>query len=253
MSFILANGIKLHVQELNEDADSVIIMIHGILVGNLAMWYFTAAQALAVKHRVIMYDLRGHGRSEKTKTGYDIGNQTQDLSDLIESIKPGNLSFVGHSFGALLALRYTLNHPKRIHKLCLIEAPLSIKSADILRSQMQKPPTEYLEMLPQKMQELLSQGNRQIMHQIRRMGYLVTQTSLVEDMNKPIGFNEGDLEDLEHPTLIIYGNHSPCIDSSYKIEDSMQNIQTHRIEGGHYLPIEKSRDMTRIMEQFFNR
>ena len=75
MSVVTARDLAFHVQELGSGPP--VVMLHGLLVGSLASWYFTAAPALASRHRVRMYDLRGHGRSAPARTGYDLELQIQ--------------------------------------------------------------------------------------------------------------------------------------------------------------------------------
>ncbi|RZA11961.1 MAG: alpha/beta hydrolase, partial [Proteobacteria bacterium] len=83
---------------------SPVIMIHGLLLGNSATWYFGAASALAKSHRVVVYDLRGHGMSAKASQGYDLKTMVSDLKALFESQGFSRVSLVGHSYGALIAL-----------------------------------------------------------------------------------------------------------------------------------------------------
>jgi len=120
MPIVNANGIGLHVQEIG--AGPPVVMVHGLLIGSLASWYFTAAPALAKDHRVRVYDLRGHGRSERAKTGYDVRTLATDLAALTSDL--GVVDVVGHSWGALVALRFALDHPARVRRLVLVEAPL---------------------------------------------------------------------------------------------------------------------------------
>ena len=45
MPAVAANQLTFHVQELGAGPD--VVMLHGLLIGSLASWYFTAAPALA--------------------------------------------------------------------------------------------------------------------------------------------------------------------------------------------------------------
>jgi len=101
-----------------------VIMLHGLLVGNMTTWYWTAAPELAKSHRVILFDLRGHGLSQRAAKGYDVGRMTSDLESLVLRMTDEPVSMVGHSYGAVVALTFALRHPNRVEKLALVEAPL---------------------------------------------------------------------------------------------------------------------------------
>jgi pimeloyl-ACP methyl ester carboxylesterase len=45
MRFATDDGVELHVEELG--AGPPVVMLHGLLVGNMTTWYFTAAPELA--------------------------------------------------------------------------------------------------------------------------------------------------------------------------------------------------------------
>ncbi|RYZ56612.1 MAG: alpha/beta hydrolase [Proteobacteria bacterium] len=82
MPTLNASGADIHYQVLGEGP--AIVMIHGLLLGNMATWYFGAAASLAKSHRVIVYDLRGHGMSGKAKEGYNLLTMVEDLRQLLD-------------------------------------------------------------------------------------------------------------------------------------------------------------------------
>ena len=59
------------------------LLIHG-LAANLAFWYGRIAPELAQRHRVVMFDLRGHGRSSMPKSGYGCGQMADDARALLD-------------------------------------------------------------------------------------------------------------------------------------------------------------------------
>ena len=71
-------GLTFHVQDLGRGegtrarARTPVVMLHGLLVGSLASWYFTSAPVLAEARRVRLFDLRGHGKSGRATSGYDV-------------------------------------------------------------------------------------------------------------------------------------------------------------------------------------
>lgn len=84
MSFEIRNGVTLHIERLGETG-SPVVMLHGLFVGSMASWYFTAAPALAESNRVLLYDLRGHGKSERARSGYDVRTMTADLEAVADA------------------------------------------------------------------------------------------------------------------------------------------------------------------------
>jgi pimeloyl-ACP methyl ester carboxylesterase len=62
MPNIVVQGNATNVIDLNPAAGNPIIMVHGLLT-NTAVFYFTVVSKLIKNHRIILYDLRGHGSS----------------------------------------------------------------------------------------------------------------------------------------------------------------------------------------------
>ena len=62
MAEVEVRGLKLHVQRLGEGGRPV-VFLHGLVMDNLSSWYFTVANPVAQQRSVLLYDLRGHGRS----------------------------------------------------------------------------------------------------------------------------------------------------------------------------------------------
>lgn len=118
---LLANGIKLHYQQVGQGPDMV--MIHG-LTGNLAVWHLQIAPLLWDDFRMLTYDLRGHGYSDTPPTGYTADDMTNDLRLLLDSLEIDQAILVGHSFGADIALYFAYHYPERVKSVVAIEAAL---------------------------------------------------------------------------------------------------------------------------------
>ena len=73
-----------------------------------------------LQHRVLMYDLRGHGG---TSLGRPAGTLTQlgsDLASLMESIGVDRADMAGFSLGGTIAMRMAIDHPEMVHRLVLV-------------------------------------------------------------------------------------------------------------------------------------
>jgi pimeloyl-ACP methyl ester carboxylesterase len=118
---VVKSGLKLHYQQVGDGPD--LVMIHG-LTGNLAVWHLQIAPTLSDHHRILTYDLRGHGYSDVPPSGYSADDMATDLGELLDEREITRAALVGHSFGADVALYFALRHPERVSQVIAIEAAL---------------------------------------------------------------------------------------------------------------------------------
>jgi len=105
--------------------------IHG-LTSNHTVWY-PIADALGGSHRLIAYDLRGRGDSDKPPTGYSLAHHAADLLGLLDRFGLDRAILMGHSLGAHIGVRFATLHPERVAKLVLFDGGLDVR-AEILDS-----------------------------------------------------------------------------------------------------------------------
>jgi pimeloyl-ACP methyl ester carboxylesterase len=243
-------------------------MLHGLLIGSLATWYFTAAPVLARTHCVFLYDLRGHGRSQSIPSGYDLDSMVVDLEALMahfEGAQCGPITLVGHSYGGLIALRFALRHPARVAQLALVEAPLppsQLEDLGILTPRDVDLALErFLSQTPQEMAATLPQATRRMLgNPTQRRGrrllksflYLMTQTSLVEDLRAEPDITDGELAQLACPLLCVYGKDSVCLPAGERLARLLPRARHARIAGGHVLPVEAREELNRELEGFLH-
>lgn len=99
---------------------SPIICIHGLTAN--AFCFQALADELSADYRVIAYDLRGRGDSDKPETGYSVPIHAADLARLIDTLHIERPVIIGHSLGALIALYFAAHYPEKISKLVLLDA-----------------------------------------------------------------------------------------------------------------------------------
>ena len=112
----------------------VIVLLHGFLTSSK---YWDKLQPLLTGrgYHVITLDLLGFGRAEKPKhSRYDYDEHIKHLDKLISRLKLNSpFVLVGHSMGALLAIRYALLYPGKVRSLVLLHPPL-YKDADEVKN-----------------------------------------------------------------------------------------------------------------------
>jgi pimeloyl-ACP methyl ester carboxylesterase len=80
---------------------------------------------LRAELRMTTCDLRGHGYSDVTPTGYTTSILARDLKGMLDALGIERPILVGHSFGADVCLHFALLHPDRVSKVIAIEAGLA--------------------------------------------------------------------------------------------------------------------------------
>jgi pimeloyl-ACP methyl ester carboxylesterase len=123
MADVVSRGVRFYVQQLGT-GDHVMAFVHGLVFDNLSSFYFTLAKPLRPHARLVLYDLRGHGRSEQPPDGYTVEDMALDLAGLLEVLGYGDrrVTVVGNSFGGLVALVFALRFPERTAGVVLIDA-----------------------------------------------------------------------------------------------------------------------------------
>jgi pimeloyl-ACP methyl ester carboxylesterase len=71
------------------------------------------------RDRVIAYDLRGRGDSDKPDTGYGLEAHGDDLAHLLDHYGLDRAVVVGHSLGAMIALTFAVKRHDRVSRLVL--------------------------------------------------------------------------------------------------------------------------------------
>jgi 3-oxoadipate enol-lactonase len=77
--------------------------------------------ALERHSRVLTWDARGHGRSQKPATGWTIEDLAADLRSLIEQIGEDKGVIFGLSMGGNTAIAYAVAHPEKVDALILAD------------------------------------------------------------------------------------------------------------------------------------
>lgn len=104
-----ANGIDVHYTRTGGDGPPIVIA-HGVFDDGPCRT--PLARDLADDYDVIMYDARGHGRTDAPETGYDIENRVADLVGLIEALGLEDPYLFGHSMGGDTVAATAARHPE---------------------------------------------------------------------------------------------------------------------------------------------
>lgn len=109
------NGVELYVEERGEGVP--LIAVHGGL-GYDHSYLKPALEPLEDVFRVVYYDQRGNGRSERVPIEtLTIPQLADDIEALRAALDLDRFALLGHSYGGFVALQYATKHPERLSHL----------------------------------------------------------------------------------------------------------------------------------------
>ena len=281
MPNVTVDNVTLHYQCFGDGEN--LLLIHG-LGANLAFWFPGIASLLSKHYRVIVYDLRGHGKSSMPNSGYTVPHMTRDLEGLLEHLEVEQLHVVGHSYGARIGLHYARLHPDRVTTLTLADPKYPCLQSEVrlrewpywetwkkqLQQQGKAIPSDeefinfhLLKQLNQSSSELTPDGlqrkaSRPTLRE-RDMGSkggakwekLMTCTSAKQEFEEAEPITEEDFRKIAIPTLAMYGEQSHCLPSCWKLQELIKDCQVAIIpNAGHFHPVSKPKRFLHTLQQF---
>ena len=101
-------GHQLHVVEWAPSAGATgtcdVVLVHG-LASNARLWDDVALGLADLGHRVVAYDQRGHGQSERACDDFPWGGVVDDLVDVVAALELDRPLVVGQSWGGNVVLQ----------------------------------------------------------------------------------------------------------------------------------------------------
>ena len=219
-----SDGFKLYYEE-HGASGTPLVLAYGI-GGNTEMWDVNVA-ALSAKHRLILWEPRGHARSDSPEdpARVSFARWALDLRDVLDHLRLRRAHVGGLSLGAGIATRFTLRFPARVTSLLVTNSssavglPLSVDNL-VMRAQSIK---ITLEQGLDAMAEYAMEANPNLVERLRiNPG---ARTEFYEEYRRlsPIGYANSlrallamdhitdELPKIRVPVLLIGGNRDPSL------------------------------------------
>ena len=119
-SVALPNGMSLAYVDIGERSAPAVVLIHGYT--DSARDWVPLVPYLAGSLRLILVDIRGHGRSGKPECCYTRFDFAYDIKLLLDALQVGRADLVGHSMGSLIAQTFAEFWPERTRRVVLISS-----------------------------------------------------------------------------------------------------------------------------------
>jgi pimeloyl-ACP methyl ester carboxylesterase len=125
--YLHANGLRLHYLD-SGGGGRPLVLVPG-LTANAHSFAGLFAAGLADSRRVLVFDARGRGLSDKPESGYGMADHTADLLGALDALGLERVHLGGHSFGGLLTYYVAANHPERVETAIVLDAPADLDPA----------------------------------------------------------------------------------------------------------------------------
>ena len=174
------NGIRVHCEVHGEGRPLLLILgLAADVSENRAL-----IDQLAAHSRVIAFDNRGAGRSDKPDAPYSIELMAADALGVMDALDVTRADVLGISLGGRIALELALGHPERVERLILVST-----SARVVPSWRRRRLYPILSGMP-----------------LFRSRYPQPRYAFVRQMEASAGYDAGPrLHELTMPTVVLHG------------------------------------------------
>jgi pimeloyl-ACP methyl ester carboxylesterase len=248
------SGVEIY-YETHGSGPVTLLLLHG-WGGTGATWNAVLPHLDGKRFRVLIPDLRGHGRSDHPADGYDWDTFAADVLAVADEAGAARFVPVGFSFGGKLACCLAAKHPDRIPAQILVApvAPAGVafdRDAGLLicrqagdwRNNQRVFRPWFGPAAPDEIVKDYCQFIAETPHDVLvATGEMSVWTSL-----------ESTIGLLELPTLLVTGRHDPIYHTAYQTEKMLPFLgaaQAVTLEGGHFLPLECPEELSACIAQF---
>jgi pimeloyl-ACP methyl ester carboxylesterase len=114
-----SDGVRLHYLDWG-GAGRLLLCLAGL--GDTAHLYRGLAPKLVDRYRVVGLTRRGHGRSDRPASGYELDTFVEDIRRFLDRLAMERSILVGHSFGGLEMPRFARRYPERVEAIVYLDA-----------------------------------------------------------------------------------------------------------------------------------
>jgi 3-oxoadipate enol-lactonase len=117
--------VKARIQDIDvhfetQGTGEPLLLIHGL--GSSTEDWEPQIADFAAHFRVITYDVRGHGRTDKPRARYSIRQFADDAAALLQHLDAAPAHILGISMGGMIALQLAVDHPKMVKSLTIVNS-----------------------------------------------------------------------------------------------------------------------------------
>jgi pimeloyl-ACP methyl ester carboxylesterase len=252
-----SNGVKIHY--LVEGRGEPVLLIHGFTVNIQSQWAAPGIlKALAKDYRVIAFDNRGHGKSDKPHDPKQYGMEmVEDAVRLLDHLKIKKAHVVGYSMGATIACKLLVTHPDRLLSVTLGGSGGVCEGAvppryEVLAKSLEEgkgfgPLIEALIPAgrPKPTPEQVAEINRRLAAANDTEAFAAVSRGL-----KNLAVSDAKLKANRVPTLALIGEIDPLKKGVDELKDRLANLRVVMIEGADHITAFARPEFLKVLKEF---
>jgi pimeloyl-ACP methyl ester carboxylesterase len=220
-----------------------IIFLHGWL-GSWRFWWPTM-QDLSPRYRTYAFDLWGFGDTSKLPAFYQFDAYVNLVQAFMDEMGIWQASLVGHSLGAILALRYASIEPERVDRVMAVALPTDVQATMTrLGASARGAIDRILSRQQLDYQELVAEAGK------------ADNNALAGSARAITGYNlRDDLRPVQAPVVLAYGERDPLVpppDGGWFADLPPHMRQVLLSESRHFPMLEEAPKFTRLLIDFMD-
>lgn len=253
MPIVELADVQLYYEEYGQG--DVIVFTHGNSLFH-GQWQ-PQVDEFAKTHRVIVWDVRGHGKSTLPPGEVDPESFSRDLIGLLDALKIKTAVLCGLSMGGHISLQAAVRYPERVRALVLIGAPFTNSfnwfeklTVPINLLSVRLMPLEMTAKLTADAVSKITPATRSVVEQ--GFGFMTHEQFLRQWAGNLRLETKHDLHKVQCPTLILHGEKDALVARQQKaLAEGIAGAQLRTIPGaGHLTNLDNPQAVNEYMRAF---
>lgn len=219
-----------------------LVLVHG-LGGRAQDWALLMPSLMRHGYRIYALDLLGFGQSQRPDVDYSIALEAGVLNQFVDSLRLARFDLAGWSMGGWVSLKFTLEHPKRVRRLMVLDSagvdfkpafdPALFHPSTVAQAQ------EFFRWLTPQASRIPRFIARDFVRQAHANAWVVDRA--FQSMDSRADSLDGKLGAIQSPVLIVWGKQDILIPlaCAEEMHREMPQSSLEVFDGcGHLAPVE---------------
>lgn len=198
------DGSAINYEIHGDEPDRETLLLLPGLLGAISSQWGQFVEPLAARYRVLLIDLRGHGRSENAAPELHHQRLLQDVAGLLDHLQADPVHVAGYDLGGYLGLMLHLHQPRRVPTLLMHATKFYWTQEAVTQLRAELDPDVLAEKVPAYADRLAQEHGSRWRMLVRKAADLTAR--LAQE-----GLTEGVLRRVQIPVLVSVGDRDELV------------------------------------------